>query len=219
MAIAYDNTSFGQIINTTLTVSHTCTGSDLILFVAANYDDYVGNHLDSITYNGVAMTLAVSKKDATGLTASLYYLVNPATGANNVVITTDGSRGQCATAISYTGVAQTSPINVTGTGTDVNDTSYNQALTSTVDNCWAIYNNRAGSGLTLTASAGSTVRQQPETIYFGGGIIVDSGGPITPAGEKTLGVTSGSQFFSGAAMLTFKPAEDESTFIPTITIF
>lgn len=69
-----------------------------------------------VTYNSVAMTLISHSVDpgASVGRASLYRLVAPATGSNNVVITTAASEEITAAAINLTGVDQTTP---TGTPT------------------------------------------------------------------------------------------------------
>jgi hypothetical protein len=89
-----------------LTYSHTCTGSDLVLFVMANCDGDAGA-ITGVTYNGVSMTLIANQEVVFGQDLYLYGLINPATGANNVVVSWTSS-GQCASAsISWTGVDQT----------------------------------------------------------------------------------------------------------------
>jgi hypothetical protein len=108
MAIALDAyaTSAG---NSPLTFAHTVAGTDRVLLVGVVTDSTATS--PSVTYNGVSMTLIAETASFTidGLTTdvSLFRLVAPATGANNVVVT----GGLCtAYARSYTGVDQTTPV-------------------------------------------------------------------------------------------------------------
>lgn len=121
MAIAVDTNTVAEEESgaTSLTFSHTCTGSNLVLIVAtvsSGSADPTG-----VTYNGVAMTKAVGLGAA--LDTSLWYLSNPATSAHNVVVTYAASTkfGVCAT--SFTGCNTDSPLGVTGTNTGTSGTA------------------------------------------------------------------------------------------------
>ena len=101
MAVVFDAATTAQTaFNVTLTWSHTTSGTDRALFVAVTANESISG----VTYNGVSMTAV-----ETGEThIRLYALANPATGANNVVVTTSGGDGAIvAVAASYTGVDQT----------------------------------------------------------------------------------------------------------------
>lgn len=116
MAIAVDTNTVAEEEGgaTSLTFSHTCTGSNLVLIVATVSSGLVDP--TGVTYNGVAMTKAVGLGAA--LDTSLWYLSNPATGSGyNVVVTYAASTkfGVCAT--SFTGCNTDSPLGVTGTNT------------------------------------------------------------------------------------------------------
>lgn len=106
MAIASDATSTGVNNSSSLTVSHTCTGSDLVLEVTcwSNAGDTTG-----VTYNGVAMTPIYLNDNAGGVRCSTFSLVNPATGTHNIVLSRSGSSFNVIAAKSYTGVDQTTP--------------------------------------------------------------------------------------------------------------
>jgi len=114
MAIAHDASSSttGSSVSS-LTFSHTCSGSDRILMVATSvFDDtsQAERTVASVTYNGVSMT-RIDRQDAGNIAAELWYLIAPATGANNVVVTLGATNPfAIAGASSYTGVAQTSPV-------------------------------------------------------------------------------------------------------------
>ena len=137
MAIAFDAASGGATTAaSSLTFAHTCTGSDLILFVGAFNGT---NNVTGVTYNGVAMTLVDTAVAQAGVNYKLFYLINPATGANNVVISTDvASNVLRGVSTSYTGSAQSgqpdSFSKVQGAQT------YPLAISTTVvaANCWLV---------------------------------------------------------------------------------
>src|SRR5438067_591060 len=115
MAIGFDASS-GGFVNTSgpLTISHTCGGSNRILLVGVEIS-VGGETVTGVTYNSVAMT-QINLQDLNGSTfrnTYLFYLIAPATGANNIVVSASGGTGNIyAAAASYTGVDQSSPLDV-----------------------------------------------------------------------------------------------------------
>ena len=104
--VTFDAESSGQGTSTTVTISHTCTGSDLCLIVGVSVDNAVPT---GVTYNSVAMT-KIDDQDASAGNASLWQLVGPATGANDIVVTVASSDEIVAGGQSFTNVHQTVPI-------------------------------------------------------------------------------------------------------------
>lgn len=105
MAVAKDAATGSQADGTTtMTWSHTCTGVDLVLFVA--FSDSSGVGTPTITYNGVSMTKDTSAP-FNSATSTLFYLINPATGANNVVVASATSGNIQGCSFSVTGAKQT----------------------------------------------------------------------------------------------------------------
>jgi len=156
MAIALDAATRSNVgSGTTLSFSKTCTGSNLILF----FNIVIGSTSDlvtAVTYNGVsAFGNLVQKQNVSGFTY-LFYLIAPATGSNTVVVTTSGSTAITCTAISYTGVDQTTAI---GESILVPATVQNPTTTLTVThaNSWMITVAASTSGV-LTAGTGATIR-------------------------------------------------------------
>lgn len=119
MAIAFDASTQGTAgVTSPQTYSHTCTGSDLILYVHI-YTVGTGNQVTGVTYNGVSMTSVGSIDLSTFGRTYLYRLVNPASGANNVVITYSGSQVYgVSVATSYTGALQSGGTFVSNTAVD-----------------------------------------------------------------------------------------------------
>ena len=198
MAIALDNSSEASLSSgTVLTFSHTVSGDNRILFVSCSQE---GGSLDSITgitYNGISMTrIGMAVSQANGR-AYLYYLIAPATGANDVVVTyseTTNKRGQ---AVSYTGVSQSGVPDASDSGNG-SGTTITGTITTVLDNCWTImtaYGNNAG----LVASTGSTERLNNNRLGT-----FDSNGVITPAAETTMVVTCSSDN-NGFVIASFAP--------------
>lgn len=188
MAIAYDNSTQGNSSTSSLTFSHTCSGSDRVLIL----DIYWGaaRTVSGVTYAGVAMTEVVAPLDTGGNERhGMYYLIAPATGANNVVITLSGTTGIVGIASSYTGADQTAPIGATRTELGLETgTSYSEALTTATDNSWVVWATRDYAGRTISAGANTALRQREAAIY--GMIFADSNAAVTPAGSRTLTLTA-----------------------------
>jgi hypothetical protein len=112
VAIAFDSGNKGSITGaSSITVSHTCTGSDLALVVfaaCANSTDFLATA--TATYNGVSMGTARIAFSLANLSLYAWVLAGPATGANNVVITPSGSAYLDVFTASFTGVDQTTPV-------------------------------------------------------------------------------------------------------------
>lgn len=189
MAIAIDATSSGRVTDTSLTFAHTCTGSDLILFVGA-FGAVGSDNITGATYNGVAMTLVGKVVVASGRYTYLFRLIAPATGAHNVVISANASSLLQGLAASYTGVDQTTFIDQTGTNTSTGAGSHTQTLTTIYNNEWMIAMVVDNNGNGQTAGADTTQRVLGSSSEAG---LYDTNAVISPAGSRTLTVnlTSG----------------------------
>jgi len=141
MAVAFDAaTDGGASGTTTKTFSHTCTGASRILIVYAQ----ITGSCSGVTYNAVAMTKIGSEVlDGTyGWYASFWYLVAPATGANDVVITGPGASTVDGICASYTGVDQVTPVDVDAEKMDVfggGDYAATISVTTTNANTMGVY--------------------------------------------------------------------------------
>jgi len=102
MVVAFDNSSESTTQGTTsITLSHTCTGSDLILLVAIHCADTIAP--TGVTYNSVPMTLVHSENTSVPSSVHLYKLSDPATGANDIVSTFASGTNHKIGAVSLTG--------------------------------------------------------------------------------------------------------------------
>lgn len=102
--ISFGSTQDATGSGATLTWSHTISGVDTALYVAINDLD---NTLTGVTYAGVPLTQLKSTITLAQGHSSLWQLINPTLGANNIVATRSGS-GQTTTGFSasYNGVGQ-----------------------------------------------------------------------------------------------------------------
>lgn len=193
MAIAFDAVSTGNDAAdpTSLTWSHTTTtDSNRVLIVATSTEADTGHTaqtVSGITYGGVALT-KVRTDYITGDTdngSELWYLIAPATGANNVVVTmTSAVDGLFGAAMTFSGVDQTNPIdNHTGTNTaNTANPSITVNITTNVDNAMVVNICHAtGSATTLTADVNQTQRFNAATT-----------GDFKSAGGTRLATTAGS---------------------------
>lgn len=112
MALAIDATSSGSAAAvSSITISHTCTGSNLLLYASCNVTRSANTDTITATYNGVSMTAVVSHDHSLAdvLSVRIFRLIAPATGANNIVVSTTGAMNVTAGGISFSGGHQTTP--------------------------------------------------------------------------------------------------------------
>lgn len=198
MAIALDATSNGNATSTSITIAHTCTGADRILFVGVYYQG--GDNFTSVTYNGVALTQIAKVNNGLAIWGALYYLVAPSTGTNNIVVTVSASAFLGAGGVSYTGAKQSGQPDASTTNTG-SGTSLTTSVTTVADNSWAILQAQNAND-TITASTGSTLRSDHS---FGFGVVFDSNGAKTPAGSTSM-TFNGSSGTQSAVMASFAPS-------------
>lgn len=129
--IQVDSTDSVQVISNegSKTWAHTCSGTNRLLFVVIT-TRVNASTVTSITYNSVDFTanLAWNKADGAGNRSYGFYLVNPATGSHNIVVTFGQSNIYALTsATSFTGVHQSTPV-----GTATTATGYSATASTTV---------------------------------------------------------------------------------------
>lgn len=201
MAIAFDSASSGEIASsTTLTVAHTCTGSDRVLFVAV----FDAGFVSGVTYNGVALTLGKSQTIwYGGATAKIYYLINPSSGTNNIVLSRPTAGGMRLAAASYTGAGNSIDATTGNTNSGPGGvSSLTTIITTGVDNAWAIMCGISDNGGTLNGGTGATKRASPANGIVG---IFDSNGAISPAGNHSM-TYSGPNAHYVAALVSIGPS-------------
>jgi hypothetical protein len=193
-AISFDaavNDQWGS--GTSLVFSHTCSGSNRLLIVTAYADS---DNVSGATYNGVAMTLLTTAVLPTYSRMFFYYLLGPAAGTHNVVITTSSPAGFIvAASASYAGVAQSGQPNASGTHTDSGVSTSTASLTTAVNGSWAVF------GWVDTVDASLSWAQSTNRAT-GGMYITDS--PVPPSGMTTQQAWGSVQNFA-TVMATFSP--------------
>ncbi len=197
MALAYDTSSQSSGVGTSLTWAHTCTGPNRILFVGTNEGANVTQVITGVTYAGVAMTKIRTDSTSNNYHGSLWYLIAPATGANNIVITASASRDLVGFGVSYTGASQTAQPDASNGGT-FSASTITQAVTTVSDLTWLVgfwVGNRAP-----LAGASTTIR---ETL--GANAIVDSNGINTPPGSYSLQITQSDTTTSAFTVVSIVP--------------
>lgn len=170
MAIAYDTSgaaTFGSASSKTW--SHTMSATANGMLVAYVYQNNATDTLSGVTYNGVAMTQIRKQLNANSIGyAYLYYLVGPATGANNVVATNGSSTYMEGVSVSYTGVAQTGTID-SSNGNTASSSTLSVSTTVVASNCWVLGLGRgdnAGGGANGLSGVASTNRYNTSGFLF-----------------------------------------------------
>lgn len=203
MAVAFDAvgpgaTGIGDNPVTSLTWSHTCTGTNLLLTagVAAGVPGTDTTVTTTVTYNGIAMTSAGkihSNNDIHGY-VELFYLVAPPTGANTVAVTANTAVALECGSVSFTGVDQSNP--VAGATTSFGfSTAPSITVSSATDNMVV---DAACSGSAITGS-GKTSRWI-QNLNGGSGAGNGAQSTAAGAGSVTMSYTAGNDWWGMVAM-------------------
>lgn len=104
----------------TLSFSHASSGTNRLLVVTVSTAADVES-VRSITYDNLPLARAVGV-DQMGRLSQIWYLLGQPTGAHTITISTAGSGRIIATALSFTGVAQTNVLGATATATGFDTT-------------------------------------------------------------------------------------------------
>lgn len=209
MAIALDNTSQGDTTGTSLTFSHTNTAGNLLVVTCGVP---ASDLITGVTYNGTSLTLVdkIASPAPDGRWCYMFYLVNPATGAHNVVVSSSSSDFLYANAASYTGAKTTGQPEASATGTTSSSTSSTATVTTTATDAWTVATFRTNDGAfpTVTSSpSGAVVRRTGDSA----GALYDSNGGVGSGGSKTITVTYGGNRYYGWVIASFAPGGTDFT--------
>lgn len=215
MAIAFDASATGVTgSGTSLTFSHTCTGSNLILVCYADHGS--GVNITGVTYNGTSMTAVDTVLSGDGEKMDSFYLIAPSTGANNVVISAASATLIIGASGSYTGAKQSGqPDTHTTDSATGTDDQVDCTVTVVADNSWGTMGVRGtGAG---TSSAGANTFQR--AANSGNVQLYDSNGTWA-AGSHTLSATgvNASSGNGAACELTIAPVVAAATGSPAYLI-
>lgn len=209
MAIAFDAKAFGTSSGgsvSSLTFSHTCTGTNLVLVVGIKTPAGV-----SVTYNSVSMT-EIDSVGASDRATRLFLLIAPATGAHNVVVS-GGTGAYDAVSASYTGCKQSAQPDAHITNTASGASTLTTSITTVANNCWTVMSGGKENGGTLQAGTGSNLLF--DTGASLGCAMFDSNAAITPAGSYSMEFhpSAGSGVLN-AAVLSLSPVAAATTALP-----
>lgn len=186
MAIAFDAwTNGGAASATSLTFSHTTTGSNRYLVVVVR-SEVGGDSVTGVTYAGTSMTRAIAKAwfPNNNNWVYLYYLPNPASGANNVVISSSDTNQKTGGASSYTGAVQSgTPDTAFYSASDVAG-DFSVTVNVTTANSWLV-ETYVSADANPTAAVNGTVRSATAGSNTS---LVDSNAAVG-SGNQTIGYT------------------------------
>ena len=135
LAAALDTTSNGSTTGSSITISHTTSGSERLMLVGISMDRESGDSVTSVTYNGIgnALSLVGVIDDGDGnVRVEIWKITAPDTGTHDVVVSFSGAvtGGAIAGVSTFTGVDQASslgafasagsPVSTTSTSASVN---------------------------------------------------------------------------------------------------
>ena len=199
MSIAYGTLT---TLDTTGTrTGPTITGSDVIGIVHVMGD--TADNVPTVTWvkGGVATSMTLITKVRCPGDRYIYslWIANP-DSAGQIVVT--GPAIKYNRAEYFTGVEQTTPIDVSGTSTSSSSTTVATTVSVTASNCWLVFFQKDSSGgVTYTTSVG--------TLRFGGtadgtGLVVGDSNGIVSTGSNTVTLTSSGSTNHGMVMFALK---------------
>ncbi|MFQ5937212.1 MAG: hypothetical protein ACE5LB_12485, partial [Acidiferrobacterales bacterium] len=112
-AIAVDTTTTGQTTGTSVTISHTTSGTSRFMLVGVSIGlAAAGQSVSTITYNGTSLNFeGAIDSPANEARIEIWSLVAPDTGTHDVVVNLSaGHQGATIGVMTFTGVHQTNPL-------------------------------------------------------------------------------------------------------------
>lgn len=220
MAIAFDSkSSVNAATSTSLTYAFNNVAGDCVV-VFCHDTSGASSTVTGVTYGGVAMTQVGSAYRGAGggrwITA--WILAAPATGSNNVVVSSSSSQNLRSSAYSYSGVDQSTPLDANNTAESGTGTTWSNTLTTVADNAWMIVFGKDETGnKTYSLSSSGIMRL---AVDAGGHWVADSNGAISPAGPTTLNGTNANSNTKHQIALSIKPAGGAApAFRPRIMVY
>ena len=159
-----------------------------------------------VTWNGTALTLAKRQDGPAAsrhVTAELWYLLAPAPGTFNIVVTYSGTTTDAGIGgLSVSGVDQTNPIDATAGAAFLDATPIETTITTVADRAFVV-------NCMYTSDSAAVSPTQGETAFYNINFVDQAAGaykgPLTPAGSKTTG-WSGALQDTALAVISLKPA-------------
>jgi len=191
MAIAFDNYTQNNAVTTSLTISHTSTGSDIFMVIGITLIS-ASDVVTGVTQAGNTCTQENTVTIGSEREYIFFKDVSVVTGAQDVVISISVSTNTIGKVSTYTGALQSSGADNSEVNSCTSCTTLDVfSVTNTVaDNSWIIASCRNNASNWIV-NANSTIREVESFT------ILDSNAPITPAGALAIGGT----FSSGSAVM------------------
>lgn len=184
------------------------SGANRLLVVTIE-GDVSSDLVTGVTYNGVAMTLG--GKILSNRWTYFFYLLGPASGTHNVVISASGTTFIIALAADWTGVAQSGQPDASNTAVQTGTSlSIAVSVTVTTDKSWGILGGGGFNGGEFPlADTGSTTRVRDNS--FGALILCDSSADLSPGSHSMAWkYTSPGLMTMAGILLSFAPASSNT---------
>ena len=184
MAIAHDSTTVAgnNQTGTSASWSHTvASGGVLFVVVMMRNSTDANRSVSGVTYDGAALTRAINISNNTyDLTAEIWYLANPTTGASRTVEVTLTGTGNLwsASASSFIGAATDDPVGETQTAQASRTGSW-LSMRPADSNSWILDCVYSKSDNAITA--GQTERSQQTANSSGDRVASQTAGPVSTA--------------------------------------
>lgn len=190
VAIGYDGNA--QYLGASSSASTTYTGFVVgsganRLIIIGTTQTSGGDVVTGITYAGIPLA-QLGMAWHSGSRANLWYLLAPATGANNIVITATAGTLFRVYAASYSGVSQTgfpdaSVLDTTSNAAGGDPGIYTTNITTIADNAWIIEIASMGGSWNGTGGNSTIITTVAEGM-------VCHRGPVTPGGSTTISTST-----------------------------
>ncbi len=170
MALAFDayvGNDFGNTSSQTL--SHTCTGSNRFLLVGIGHNGDSSDLVTGVTYNSVSMTRVGTDLATGSFRVYLYYLINPASGTHDVVVSMSAASFTKVAATSYTGALQSGQPDSSGSNHASAATTMTTSTTVVAANSWVVgfIGNDNNNALSASTGVNASRGQISNSYYFG----------------------------------------------------
>lgn len=206
--IALDATS----TSTTNSWAHTVApgGVDrlLVVGVSMNIRNNPFIQVTGVTYGGQNLVRELSERRGIDVRTEIWYLVDPPTGAANIVLTLSAAPNRLAAgAVSFTGVDQTTPIEASATAQGGNSTP-SVAVTTLTNGAWLVDSLAVRRNVVAAPSAAQTALWNFASGNGGNGVQGAGSfrGPLTPAGPYTMSWTLNNNRSWALGAIAIRPA-------------